>query len=197
MKRIYIGFIVCFLLCNCKEGENQQDNISYVISVENRKLLSELKKKKIPTPLSGFYSYNNIIIDQKGDFYFYQKEYTPWHCIPSEGDTIPDFFNISPIEIIKIPNNSIADFINQNVSNKNEMKRILIVASQNDTIKNSIILSFLNQNSLGHFEIRRTTQEEDTVLKYKKNNLYYNSENIKWDNERITFPFIKPILNHK
>jgi len=179
MIRIFIGLMFCLFFYSCKKRENQQENTSYVISVEKRKLLNELKKKKTPLPPAGFYSYNNIIIDQKGDFYFYQKEYTPWHCIPFEGDTIPDFLNINPIEIIKIPNSSIIDFINQNVSNKDEMHRRLIVASQKDTIKNTAILSFLNQNSLRYFGIRKTTQEEDTVLKYKKNNQYYNSESIK------------------
>lgn len=77
------------------------------------------------------------------------------------------------------------------------MHRRLIVASQKDTIKNTAILSFLNQNSLRYFGIRKTTQEEDTVLKYKKNNQYYNSESIKWDHERIVFPFIKPKLQKK
>ncbi|WET04748.1 hypothetical protein [Flavobacterium sp. YJ01] len=192
MTRIFIGFIICFLFLNC----DKKKNTPYLISVEKIKFLNELKKKNIPPPPSGFYSYNNLIIDQKGDFYFYQRNYTPWHCIPSEKDTIPDFFDIKPIEITKVPNNSIVDFIKQNVTNKNEMKRILIIASQNDTIKDNILISYLNENELRAFSIRRTTQEEDTVLKYKKNDEYYNYEDIKWNKNRITLPFIKPILNH-
>lgn len=195
MERVFIAFVACLLLLNCNKKESQKENTSYyVISMEKRKLLTELKKKNIPPPPSGFYSYNNLIIDQKGDFYFYQKEYTPWHCIPSERDTIPDFFNIKPIEIIKVPNNSIVDFIKQNVENRNEMKRRLVIASQNDTIKNNALLSYLNQNQLRSISTRRTTQEEDTVLKYKKNNEFYNHEDVKWNQNRIIFPFIKQKL---
>ena len=194
MAKIFIGFVVCFLLFNCNKKESQKKNTFYVISIEKSKLLNELKKKNIPPPPSGFYSYNNLIIDQKGDFYFYQKEYTPWHCIPSEKDTIPDFFNIKPIEIIKVPNNSIVDFIKQNVTNRNEMKRMLVIASQNDTIKNNALLFYLNENPLRSFSTRRTTQEEDTVLKYKKNNEFYNYEDIKWNQNRIILPFINPKL---
>lgn len=194
MRRIFIGIIVCLLLLNCNSKESQKKNNPYVISIEKIKLLNELKKKNIPPPPSGYYSYNNLIIDQKDDFYFYQKEYTPWHCIPSESDTIPDFFNIKPIEIIKVPNNSIVDFIKQNVTNRNEMKRMLVIASQNDTIKNNALLSYLNENQLRSFSIRRTTQEEDTVLKYKKNNEFYNYEDIKWNQDRIILPFKKPKL---
>ena len=191
MTRIFFGFVVFLLLLNCNKKE---EKTSYVISIEKSKFLNELKKKNIPPPPSGFYSYNNLIIDQKGDFYFYQKEYTPWHCIPSERDTIPDFFNIKPIEIIKVPNNSIVDFIKQNVASKNEMKRMLVIASQNDTIKNKALLSYLNENQLRTFSARITTQEEDTVLKYKKNNEFYNYEDIKWNQNRIILPLIKPKL---
>ncbi|OXA79895.1 hypothetical protein SAMN05444397_106115 [Flavobacterium aquidurense] len=186
MTRIFFGFVVFLLLLNCNKKE---EKTSYVISIEKSKFLNELKKKNIPLPPSGFYSYNNLIIDQKGDFYFYQKEYTPWHCIQSEKDTIPDFFNIKPIEIIKVPNNSIIDFIKQNVANRNEMKRMLVIASQNDTIRNNALLSYLNENQLRSFSTRRTTQEEDTVLKYKKkNDEYYNSDIIKWDKTKIRLP---------
>jgi hypothetical protein len=88
-----------------------------------------------------------------------------------------------------VPNNSIVDFIKQNVANRNEMKRILVIASQNDTIKNNALLSYLNENQLSSFSTRRTTQEEDTVLKYKKNNdEYYNSNSIKWDKTKIKLP---------
>ncbi|WP_426486557.1 hypothetical protein [Flavobacterium sp. 2] len=185
MWRPLIGFIICFLLLNCEKKKN----IPYLISVEKIKLLNDLKQKSIPPP--PFYSYNNLIIDQKGNFYFYQKDYTPWHCIPSEKDTIPDLFDIKPIEITKIPNSSIIDFIKQNVANKNEMKRILIIASQNDTIKDNSLISYLNENELRAFSIRRSTQEEDTVLKYKKNDEYYNYKNIKWDQNRIMLPVYK------
>lgn len=93
-----------------------------------------------------------------------------------------------------MPNNSIVDFIKQNVASKNEMKRILVIASQNDTIKNKALLSYLNENQLRTFSARITTQEEDTVLKYKKNNEFYNYEDIKWNQNRIILPLIKPKL---
>ena len=74
------------------------------------------------------------------------------------------------------------------------MKRMLVIASQNDTIKNNALLFYLNENQLRSFSTRRTTQEEDTVLKYKKNNEFYNYEDIKWNQNRIILPFINPKL---
>lgn len=180
--------MVCLLFFNCKKEENRKGNFIYVISAEEKENLAELKQRKIPPPPAAFYSYNNLIMDKRGSFYFYQKEYSPWHCIPSEKDTIPDFFNIKPIEIVKIPPKDVVDFIKQNVFNKNEMKRMLVIASQNDTINSNILLSILNQKQLKVFSIRRTTQEEDTVLKYKKNDKFYHYEEIKWDKSRILLP---------
>ncbi|AOZ98710.1 MULTISPECIES: hypothetical protein [Flavobacterium] len=194
MKRIIIGFMICLLFWNCnKKKENKEVNILYIISEKDKKFLTHLQKQNIPPPLPEFYFHNQIIIDKNGDFYFYQKEAIPWHCIESETDTIPDFINLKPIEIIKIPNNSCVDFIKLNISNKAERQRQIIIASEKDTINNmnfNKILTFLN-NSLSSkidaFKIRRTTQEEDTVLKYKKNNEYYFSDSIKWDKTKIKF----------
>ena len=69
--------------------------------------------------------------------------------------------------------------------NKEENRKILIVASQNDTIKNTSFFDFINKNKLRAYLIRKTTQEEDTVLKYKKNNESYYSGEIKWDKTKI------------
>ncbi|MBF4514890.1 hypothetical protein IRZ71_00950 [Flavobacterium sp. ANB] len=203
MTRIFIGIMICLLLMSCgkKEEKTTEQNFTYIISKENEKYLKELKIKKIPPPPPGFYGYNQIIIDTNNNFYFYQKETIGWHCVQSPSDTIPDFINIEPNDIIKIPNHSLSDFIKENIANKDERHTMLVFASQNDTIKNKDFektLDFLNNPSaskIKYFTIRRSTQEEDTVLKYKKNNQPYYSDNIKWDNKRITFPFIKPKLN--
>lgn len=111
-----------------------------------------------------------------------------------KNDTLPHFLDLQPKDLVQIPKNIVTDFLSQNILNKEENRRILVVASQNDTIKNVSFFDFINKNQLRAYLIRRTTQEEDTVLKYKKNNEYYNSEDIKWDQDRITLPFIKPKL---
>nr|WP_294783239.1 hypothetical protein [uncultured Flavobacterium sp.] len=199
MKRIFIGFIFLIFL-SCSKKESNQELYTYIISKEDTKITSELKKRKIPPPKTYFYSYNNFIIDKNGDFYFYQSEFVPMNCIQSEQDTIPILFNIKPIQIIKVPKNSIIDFIKTTISSKIEYQQRLIIASQKDTIRNKKfheIFTFLNDSStyfLKSFAFRRTTQEEDTVLSYKKLNKYYNSEDIKWDQSRITLPFIKSNL---
>ncbi len=199
MARIFISIIVCFLFlsCNKKEEKIVVKNKSYIISYEDIKFSNYLKKKNIAPPPKGFYNQSQLLIDKKGHFYYYQKEHTGAICGTGlENDTLPHFINLQPKDIVKIPKGSINDFLSENILNKEERYRILIVASQNDTIKNTSFFNFINKNKLRAFEIRRTTQEEDTVLKYKlEDKYYYSPQDIKWDQNRITFPFIKPKLS--
>ncbi|MFD1603672.1 hypothetical protein ACFSJW_10845 [Flavobacterium artemisiae] len=194
MARIFIGFMICFLLSNCdKRKENIIiKNKPYIISYEDIKLSNYLKGKNIPLPPKGFYNESQLLIDKKGHFYYYQKEYTGAICGTGlENDTLPHFINLQPKDIVKIPKGSINDFLSENILIKEERYRILIVASQNDTIKNTSFFNFINKNKLRAFEIRRTTQEEDTVLKYKNNrneHIYYYPDSIKWDRTKIKLP---------
>ena len=200
MKRIVIGFMICLLFGNCsKKGEEiTSKRQSYIISYEDKKLQNYYdsigKKSKIkppPPPQKIFYSDNQLIIDKNSNLYFYQKEFIQILCsYGHENDTIPVFLGTKPKDIIKIPQNSLIDFLNENILSKE--RKILIIASQKDTIKNIAFLDFLNDNKIPTYIIRRTTQEEDTVLEHKKNNKYYNSENIRWDKTRIKLPHTKP-----
>jgi len=193
MERAFIYFIICLLFLNCskREEKNIVKNKPYIISKENRETLEDLKKRKIPPPSTKgfFYGESQLIIDQKGDFYYYQKKYSPILCsYESDKDTLPDFLDLHPKDIIKIPQKTLTEFISENILTKEKLRQILIIASQSDTIKNDYFLSFLKSGLVRTYFIRKTTQEEDTVLKYKKNNEYYYSDEIKWDKTKIKLP---------
>ncbi|MBW1657171.1 hypothetical protein [Flavobacterium quisquiliarum] len=201
MARILFGFMILFLFnCSKKEEKIVINNKPYIISYENKKFnkyadsLKEKSDKVIFPSLKGFYCQNQLLIDKKGNLFFYQIEYIPKICGSTmETDTIPYLSNLHPIDLVKLPHSSVNDFLYLNILNKEKNEQRLIIASQNDTIKNMSIFNFVNK--LEAYKIRRTTQEEDTVLKYKKNNKFYNYEDIKWDQNRIILPFIKPKLS--
>jgi len=203
MVRLFIGFMICLLFLNCAKKEEKvvEKNKPYVISYEDKKFkqyTDSLKKNSYRVAFSsikGFYCQNQLLIDEDGNLFFYQIEYIPKICGSTiETNNIPYLSNLHPIDLIKLPYSSVNDFLTLNILSKEKNEQRLIIASQNDTIKNTSILSFTNK--LDAYKVRRTTQEEDTVLKYKKNNTSYYSEDIKWDQNRIQLPFIKPKLNH-
>lgn len=197
MARIFVGFIICLLFLNCAKKEEKvvDKNKPYVISYEDKKLEKYYDSIKTYTnrvaipPRKSFYAESQLIIDKKGNLYFYQKRYFIEFCsYGSEKDTLPHFLDLQPKDIIKIPQKYLNDFLSENILTKKKNRQILIIGSQSDTIKNAYFLDFLKSNIIQTYYIRRTTQEEDTVLKYKRNDDYYYSDSIKWDRTKIKFP---------
>lgn len=203
MKKILTGLILPFLILNCSKKERTDKTDTYIISYENKKLqkysdsVANSNSNLVVIPSRGFYSECQLIIDKKGAFYFYQKDYFMRICgNGSQNDTLPHFLDLKPKDIVRIPEKSLNDFLSENILNKESGRRVLTIASQSDTIKNTAFLNFINKNKIDTYLIRRSTQEEDTVLKYKKKDASYYSEDIKWDQNRIQLPFIKPKLDH-
>jgi len=102
-------------------------------------------------------------------------------------DTFTHLLKLQPKDIIKAPKDCINKIINENVVTKEKRKQILIIASQNNTIKDREFLKFLHQMKVSTYIIRMSTQEENNVLQYKSTNQYYNSDKIKRDKNRIKF----------
>ena len=185
--------MVCFLFFNCKKKENTVENIPYIISQENHAVIHNKDTMPPPLPLPGWlvYGTNTFIINSDSTAYYFQNKGVGAVCGTPTADTIPYFINLQPEDLIEISNKNIYEFIKLNY--KDDFRNQTFIASQTDTLKSKVFFD-LNK-SLNFFKrdrdfiiIRRTTQEEDTVLKYKKNNSNYNSANIKWDKKRIKFP---------
>ncbi|MHC0443957.1 hypothetical protein ACWA1F_01015 [Flavobacterium sp. 3-218] len=204
MARIFIGFMICLLLLNCKKKEEKIiiKNKPYIISQENNRQI--INGDTIPPPqIPGFlvYGTNTFIIDSDSTMYYFKRGDVGHICGNWErGDTIPYFINLQPKDLTQIPANSISSFIKSNY--KDHYRNMTFISSKLDTLKTKVyfdLVSALKSSSKERdlYFMRRTTQEEDTVLKYKKENLSYNSKKIKWDKKRITFPFIKPELQSK
>lgn len=195
MIRIFIGFMICFLFLNCAKNEKQEENIPYVISQENHEIIHGKDTMPAPLPPPGWlvYGTNTFILNSDSTAYYFQRKGMAVVCGTPTADTIPYFTNLQPSEIIELSNKNIYDFIKLNY--RDDFRNQTFIASQSDTL-NSKMFFDLNK-SLNLFKrdrdfviIRRTTQEEDTVLKYKKDNCYYDYKEIKWDQKKIKFPEI-------
>ncbi|WKL47146.1 hypothetical protein Q1W71_19555 [Flavobacterium pectinovorum] len=203
MSRVFIGFIICLLFLNCGKKENIKENIPYIIS---QKMHEAINGDTIPSPppIPGWlvYGTNTFIINSDSTAYYFQNKGIGFICGTPNADTIPYFINLQPKDLIEISNKNLYDFIKLNY--KDDFRNATFIASESDTLKSKIFFDL--RKSLSYFirdrdfcAIRRTTQEEDTVLKYKRNNgSYYSSEDIKWDKTKIKFAeeikFAKPSI---
>lgn len=208
MKNTIVILLVTFFLFSCKKEEiksaikNNPNYKPYIISLEEKKLKNycdslnnSSNKIAIPTLSRGRSCESNLIIDRNNNLYYYQRNYIGAGCgVGMENDTIPYFLDLQLKDLIKIPKKDIDQFISENVLTKEERRQILVIASQKDTISDTVILKFLYTLKVPTYAIRRTNQEEDVVLHHKINNLYYDAEEIKWDSTKIKFrgsPFKK------
>jgi hypothetical protein len=100
--------------------------------------------------------------------------------------------DLKPEDIVQVPINGLADFIKLNVLSLDINQRRVAIASVKDTIQSiglSKVLAVCKNNSNEiRWLFRKTTQEENIVLKFKKLKWKYYPEDIKWDSTKIWFP---------
>jgi len=204
MNRIFVGFMICFLFLNCdkKEKSTFTKNKPYIISKEKNRQIKNGDTTP-PPPIPGFlvYGTNTFIIDSDSKIYYFKRGDVGHICGNwAKEDTIPYYINLHPRDLIEVQKDSISEFVKSNYTDN--FRNLTFVSSKLDTLKSESFYELITALELSlkdrdFYYMRRTTQEEDTVLKYKKTNTYYNSEQIKWDENRITFPLIKPKLEKK
>jgi len=197
MKNVLVLIMVgLFFSCNKKEEIAKEDSVvqkPYIISKENKEKIRENDTIPPPPPIPGWlvYGTNTFIINSDSTAYYFQNKGIGMICGTPTADTIPYFINLQPKDLIEISNKNIYDFIKLNY--KDDFRNATFIASQSDTLNSNFFFDL--HKSLNFFTrdrdfviVRRTTQEEDTVLKYKKSNKYYDSNDVKWDKTRIKFP---------
>lgn len=192
MKKVVVLILIClFFGCNKKEDSEVQK--PYIISVENKEIIHNNDTVPPPPPVPGWlvYGTNTFILNSDSTAYYFQNKEIGMICGTLTSDTIPYFINLQPKDLIEVSNKNIYDFIKLNY--KEDFRNITFIASHSDTLNSKFFFDL--QKSLNFFKrnrdfylIRRTTQEEDTVLKYKKSNKYYDSNSIIWDKSSIKFP---------
>lgn len=180
------------LVFGCSKKEDNGVQKPYVISIENKEKINKNDTIPPPPPIPGWlvYGTNTFILNSDSTAYYFQSKEIGMICGTLTADTIPYFINLQPKDLIEISNKNIYDFIKLNY--KDDFQNVTFIASQSDTLYSKFFFDL--QKSLNFFKrnrdfylIRRITQEEDSVLKYKKSNEYYDSNLIKWDKSNIKF----------
>jgi hypothetical protein len=190
--RIFLPFLLTVFI-SCSQQPTRTDDVYIVPQREKPQVDTTPNEPPPPPPIQTYYLTTNFIIDTSGEVYFYEQPQYAFYCGTGlDWDTPPEFIDLKPKDIVQVPINSITDFIKLNILSLDSNDRRVAIASLKDTIQSvglSKILAACNDNSNKiKWIFRKATQEENIVLKFKKLNRRYNSEDIKWDSKKIWFP---------
>ncbi|MUV03906.1 hypothetical protein GN157_09325 [Flavobacterium rakeshii] len=214
MKVIYI--VLLFFFISCKENKpTETDKTTYytteAIKEKNEKEY-QVKLKEFDDKDSGstepvlipyiyddqYYSNHNFIIDSLNHiYYFYQsRAYMPVYCGTGldQGPYPAPFINLYPKDIIDIPVDDFETFFKSKVmdSLKPEERMYIYIGSQKDSFQsaevNQIFKKLEGDEKNRRIICRRTTEEENIVLQYKKSGKPYNPDTIKWNPDLTDVP---------
>ena len=152
-----------------------------------------INSKEVVPPLMPVYAPFNFIVDTGGQVYYYQLQLGKPKCASGNDDylTAP-FIRLQPENIVQVPQSNLEDFIKSNILFLDKDYKYISIASFLDTVKSSslkeLITIFSDTTYKITYSIRRTTQEEQIVLDYKKRVIYYDPNSVVWDSTRIEFP---------
>jgi len=193
--RTLIGSLLILLFLSCDKTKTVQEKElkPFIISEFERKLKNSNSDIPLP-PIPIFYGSDNFILDSKDNIYYFKRPEIGSYCATdTENDTIPYFENILPEEIQLISPKKMSKFIKQTI--KKGQRNFITIASQKDTLNSKTYTELLKQISThidkqdrDNYFIRKTREEEDSVLYYKKSKKPYNVRKIKWDESRIILP---------
>lgn len=202
MKPTFIKiFIVTFLLLiSCKKENAKKDY--YIISKQdsiNKTFNFEKDSNKIPPPPPPplnlkWYSNLVFIMDSKNKVYVYQTENKIKYS--RNGNDIiydieyPNYIGLKPEHLLTFESEDFIRFIKTNndifelySNTEYRTNKFFYIVSDCDTVKNRAVYelekSFKNEHRINYL-IRKSTEEENIVLEYKRKGQKYIPENIKW-----------------
>lgn len=179
--KVYSLIILTFMT-GCQQGRKDSGK-QFIVSK-----YSSYTPYNSPSPINIYLPFN-FIVDSVGEIFFYQQE-----MIFGSDDVyhdIPQFINLKPKDIIHVPATGIEDFIQLNILNVEQEDSYVSIALIRDSIQSeglSKIINKLNdETNITRWLLRHATEEESTVLFYKKIQKRYFVDDIKWDFSRIQF----------
>ncbi|WP_330443616.1 hypothetical protein [Flavobacterium sp. C4GT6] len=207
MKKVI--FILFVILGSCKEAKHTDEkdityyNTEAIQEKNEREYLVKLKEfrdkdsggiEPVLIPYfydDQYYSNHNFIIDSLNYiYYFYQpRAYIPLYCGTGldQGPFPAPFIKLYPKDIIDIPADDFETFFKSKVmdSQKTEERMYIYISSQKDSFQsaevNQIFKKLEGDKKNRRIICRRTTQQENIVLQYKKSGEPYNPDTIKWN----------------
>jgi hypothetical protein len=206
MKRTLPFLLIIQLIILTACCKNESIKKEYFIISKNDSILNTKKKELMP----GMEWYYNMVIifDSTDKVYMYQTRFletydpTKKYINLESVDKYPSYIGLRPEYLLAFDTDNFIRFIQ---SNNDIFKldtlhpygnRFINIACNQDTIKNNAFYDLIKlitpmgetRKYLGRvfYRIRMLTEEESNVLRYKRDNIKYYPENIKWSEHFIT-----------
>ena len=104
------------ILISCSHTLSYKNDI-HIVPILTQPILTTKSSEPPPPPkIQVYYLPSNFIVDTAGSIYFYQEQQYGFFCGTGiEWDTPPEFIDLKPKDIVRIPDKSISDFIKLNI----------------------------------------------------------------------------------
>jgi hypothetical protein len=185
-----IALIILFTTCTTKKSNSP---FSLVISGFNKRINTSGQPEMPKHPFS-YYGHYNFIFDTSGKIYFYQNEFdtSKKHKRVIDFDNqAPVYLGLTPDRLCIVPEMNILQFAKANFSQHSAKTKFLVISSVSDTINSDGLFTLLQlaKDTSFHLkiDIRRTTYEENLILKYKIANSFFDPNAIHWDSTEVLF----------
>lgn len=208
MKKYYSIILICLTLIVFTNCVNKKSAKKYYIISQHYCYgdTFNFSRDSIPPPPPppGKEWYTNLIFlfDSTDRVYLYQTinkenfDSARKYNSNIELTKYPNYIGLQPYHLISFTNENFINFIKNNNdileldTAEYSHNRLIYIASNKDTIKNKAYYELLDliksksylrkHRNIVCFMIRKTTEEENKVIYYKRKNILYNPEEIKW-----------------
>lgn len=196
MKLHYYLFsaLIIFTFTDCKQTVIKQalKNDFYIISKKDSINRIFNDTNKIPPPIipqeHKWYTDLVFIMDSSEKVYVYQTE-TKLANKDAHFD-YPNYIGLKPEYLVTLNSKDFVNFLKNNndifgvFPNAKNFGNVFYIASESDTIKNQALSNLWkaldSTKSRSISLVRKTTEEENVVLHFKRNNIEYEPKGINW-----------------
>ncbi len=150
-----------------------------------------------PHPPALFYAQHNFIVYTNGKTYYHDKFKDFGWCGTGVDTSNPAFLNLNTSDLVELTDDNLVRFVRNTVQDSSSYHRKVtaIISSPTDTITNKHFKEIINvfrQEKFNIYSVRKTTEEENVVLKHKIENRDYNPELIVWKSDFGGIKFLPP-----
>ncbi|MCF6129064.1 hypothetical protein L1S35_05215 [Flavobacterium sp. AS60] len=188
-----LSFLIACGITSCKkDAEKPTPKVEYIISKEDSIQEAWMKANKVPSPLipEDMKCYLDIvfILDSK-KVYIYQTERNYNSNGKETKYGFPNYIGLKPEYFVAIENENFVSFLKDNnslfgVFPEENIRGSFCIASETDTLKSkafdNLVEELRKTKSEAFYRVRKTTEEENVVLKYKRSKQEFLPEKINW-----------------